>query len=130
MSPRRTFDRQDLMAVAAASDTLREFREFLLARFLVWAQRPEATADGGRPLDRPDTRGRTSAGWGQWRLSENAAYTGPPEYRFEHWLSNDRGPAALTQTASVPATFVFATHDESDDYALFLRLKDRFEPTN
>jgi hypothetical protein len=128
MSRERIFTKQDLAAVATASDTLREFRRFLAARFIAWAQTPGATADDGAPLDVPDANGRTSAGYGQWRLDERSAYGSPPAYRFEHWLSGDRGGSDRTQTASVPAEFVFATGEEGAEYALYLSLKDRFEP--
>ena len=125
-----TFTADDLLAIVAAQDQIAKFRSFLLDRFIAWTQSGDKVDVRGRVITPvADLTGKTSSGWGQWRLASTSFATDAQAFRFEHWLADDRGPSTNTAIAVVPATFIFAAFDEQADYEQFLALKARFEPT-
>lgn len=124
-----TFTADDLPTIIAAQAQVAQFKAFLLDRFIAWTHTADAkNTHGGtiEPVKGPD--GRTSGGWGAWRLASTTFTPNQGEFVFEHWLSDERAPASKIDEAYVPAVFIFASADEQADYETFLALKARFEP--
>lgn len=125
----RTFTAEDLPQVAAAHETVTAFKAFLLSRFIEWTNQGTPLDDRGRKIEPvKDGAGKTSGGWGQWRVATGGLFTAPDAYEFEHWMADDRGPSTLTATVAVPASFIFGDDEEQAAYEQYLTLKARFEP--
>lgn len=126
-----SFTREDLTALAEAHERIEAFKRFLLARFIAYTNTVSGvTTTMGRPVPPVDNaEGRTSNGWGRWRIGAHPLFPAPEAYAFEHYLDDERAPSALTGVVLVPTSFILAEEGEQDDYATFLALKARFEPT-
>lgn len=135
----QSFAREDLDNLDAAFGLIREWRIFLLARFADYTHHTDVyPVGGGTALDPvEDIFARTNAGYGHFTLPEGwyttmceSLDTPDAAVTVQH-IQSAGGPGnPLVRTYLLPLAFALGEASEANpEYAAYLRLRAKFEPT-